>query len=53
MPLPSAPPSVLSAQPIRPNLESGPSVVVPDVIGEAQRFAPATFLALLDASLSL
>ena len=52
-PLPSAPPSVLAAQPIRPNLESGPSVVVPDVIGEAQRFAPATFLALLDASLSL
>jgi hypothetical protein len=53
VPLPSAPPSVLAAQPIRPNLESGPSVVAPDVIGEAQRFAPSTFLALLDASLSL
>jgi hypothetical protein len=46
-------PSVLSAQAVRPNLGSGPSVHVPDVIGEAQSFAPATFLALLDASLSL
>jgi hypothetical protein len=54
--VPSAPrpaPSVLAAQVVRPSFESGPSVVVPDVIGEAQRFAPATFLALLDASLSL
>ncbi len=46
-------PSVLSAHAVRPNLGSGPSVHVPDVIGEAQSFAPATFLALLDASLSL
>ena len=45
--------SVLSAQAVRPNLGSGPSVHVVDVIGEAQRFAPATFLDLLDASLSL
>jgi hypothetical protein len=46
-------PSVLSAEAVRPNLGSGPSVHVVDVIGEAQRFAPATFLDLLDASLSL
>jgi hypothetical protein len=46
-------PSVLSAQAVRPNLASGTDVRAVDVIGEAQRFAPATFLALLDASLSL
>jgi hypothetical protein len=49
----AAEPSVLSAQAVRANLGSGPSVHVVDVIGEAQRFAPATFLDLLDASLSL
>ena len=30
-----------------------PSDVVPDIVGEAQRFAPTTFAALLDASLAL
>jgi hypothetical protein len=45
------PPSVLLAQPTRPNLASSPRA--PDVIGEAQAFAPATFLELLDASLGL
>jgi hypothetical protein len=50
---PHAEPSVLSGQQVRPNLGSGPSVHVVDVIGEAQRFTPATFLDLLDASLSL
>jgi hypothetical protein len=46
-------PSVLSPQAVRADLASGANVRVPDVIGEAQAFAPATFLALLDASLSL
>jgi hypothetical protein len=46
-------PSILSAQAVRADLASGANVRVPDVIGEAQAFAPATFLALLDASLSL
>jgi hypothetical protein len=50
---PPAEPSVLSPQPVRAQLASGTNVRVPDVIGEAQAFAPATFLALLDASLSL
>lgn len=44
-------PSVLVPQTSRPNL--GPLESVPDVIGQAQNFAPSTFLALLDASLSL
>jgi hypothetical protein len=46
-------PSVLSPEAVRADLASGANVRVPDVIGEAQAFAPATFLALLDASLSL
>jgi hypothetical protein len=46
-------PSVLSAQAVRADLASGANFRVPDVIGQAQAFAPATFLALLDASLSL
>jgi hypothetical protein len=46
-------PSILSPQAVRAELASGASVRVADVIGEAQAFAPATFLALLDASLSL
>ena len=50
---PPAEPSVLSAQAVRADLASGANVRVPDVIGEAQAFAPATFLALLDASLAL
>jgi hypothetical protein len=50
---PPAEPSVLSPQPVRAQLASGTNVRVPDIIGEAQAFAPATFLALLDASLSL
>jgi hypothetical protein len=33
--------------------EFAPSDVVADVVGEAQRFAPSTFIALLDASLAL
>jgi hypothetical protein len=45
------PPSVLVAQAARPNLAASPRVA--DVIGEAQAFAPATFLELLEASLSL
>jgi hypothetical protein len=50
---PPAEPSVLSPQPVRAQLASGTNVRVPDIIGEAQAFAPATFLALLEASLSL
>jgi nicotinate-nucleotide--dimethylbenzimidazole phosphoribosyltransferase len=50
---PPAEPSVLSAQAVRADLASGANVRVPDVLGEAQAFAPATFLALLDASLAL
>ncbi len=50
---PTAEPSVLSAHVVRADLASGANVRVPDVIGEAQAFAPATFLALLDASLAL
>jgi hypothetical protein len=50
---PTTAPSVLSAQSVRADLGSGANARVPDVIGEAQAFAPATFLALLDASLSL
>ncbi len=46
-------PSVLSAHSVRADLASGANLRVADVIGEAQAFAPATFLALLDASLSL
>ena len=46
-------PSVLSAHSVRADFGSGVNVQVPDVIGEAQAFAPATFVALLDASLSL
>lgn len=49
----TAEPSVLSAQAVRADLASGGDVRVPDVLGQAQAFAPATFLALLDASLSL
>lgn len=48
----AAAPSVLTPQAARPDFASTAAPVV-DVIGEAQRFAPATFLALLDASLSL
>ncbi len=44
-------PSVLVPQATRPGLAL--SADVPDVIGEAQSFAPDTFVALLDASLSL
>ena len=33
--------------------ELAPSDAVADLVGEAQRFAPATFAALLDASLAL
>ena len=51
--VPPAEPSVLTPQPVRAELASGANVRVPDLIGEAQAFAPATFLALLDASLSL
>jgi hypothetical protein len=46
-------PSVLAAQAVRPTFASGTEMRVVDVIGQAQSFAPATFLALLDASLSL
>ncbi|HEX3769399.1 MAG TPA: hypothetical protein VHV30_00980, partial [Polyangiaceae bacterium] len=48
---PGRPPSVLTGQATRPNLQ--PAARLPDLIGEAQAFAPATFLELLDASLSL
>ncbi len=44
-------PRVLVPQATRPNLASSANVV--DVIGEAQAFEPATFIALLDASLAL
>ena len=43
--------AVLTARPARPNLGSSPRVA--DIVGQAQAFAPATFLELLDASLSL
>ncbi len=45
-------PSVLTPQAARPDF-AATAAPVADVIGQAQRFAPATFLALLDASLSL
>jgi hypothetical protein len=45
-------PAALAAQAARPNLGATPARVA-DVIGSAQSFAPTTFLALLDASLSL
>jgi hypothetical protein len=48
---PTAKPAVLVPQAARPNLAA--SVRVADVIGDAQSFAPKTFLDLLDASLSL
>ena len=48
-----AAPSVLVAQVSRPDFAASAKAPVADVIGQAQRFAPATFLALLDASLSL
>lgn len=41
----------LTAQVMRPQIAA--SAGVADVLGEAQRFAPTTFLALLDASLKL
>ena len=52
-PAQAVPPSVLTAQPMRARLGSVGEAPVADVIGEAQRFAPATFMALLDASLAL
>jgi hypothetical protein len=45
--------TALVPQVARLQLAEGDGGAVADVIGEAQRFAPATFLALLDASLSL
>lgn len=48
----AAPPSALVAQAVRPDL-SATSSRVHDVIGDAQKFAPATFVELLDASLGL
>jgi hypothetical protein len=44
-------PRELVPAPIRAEL--APSDAVADLVGEAQRFAPATFAALLDASLAL
>jgi hypothetical protein len=41
----------LEPQATRPAL--APSEEVVDVLGEAQRFSPSTFVALLDASLAL
>ena len=35
------------------HVELAPSDAVADLVGEAQRFAPGTFAALLDASLAL
>ena len=49
----SAQASVLTPQAARPNLAVPADAKVIDVVGEAQRFTPATFMALLDASLSL
>jgi ribonuclease E len=46
-----APAPQLAAEATRANLQS--SNAVAEIIGEAQRFAPATFVALLDASLAL
>ena len=45
--------SVLEPQATRANLATLPHARVADVIGDAQRFAPSTFAALLDASLGL
>jgi hypothetical protein len=41
----------LAPEPTHPNLPGGDTVA--EVIGEAQRFSPGTFVALLDASLAL
>jgi hypothetical protein len=41
----------LMPEPTHPNLPGGDAVA--EVIGEAQRFSPGTFVALLDASLAL
>jgi hypothetical protein len=46
-----SPPRELAPEAIRGDLASSAGVI--DVIGEAQRFAPSTFGALLDASLAL
>jgi hypothetical protein len=51
MSAPADAPSVLTPEAARPTLASSVNVV--DVIGQAQSFAPSTFIALLDASLSL
>jgi hypothetical protein len=51
MSTPADSPSVLTPEAARPTLASSVNVV--DVIGQAQSFAPSTFIALLDASLSL
>jgi hypothetical protein len=47
----SAPTRELVPEPTHPNLPAGDGVA--EVIGEAQRFSPGTFVALLDASLAL
>jgi hypothetical protein len=47
------PPSILTPQVSRLQLADAGGGHVIDVIGEAQRFAPATFVALLDSSLKL
>jgi hypothetical protein len=47
----AAPAQGLAPEPTHPNLPESEGVA--EVIGEAQRFAPGTFVALLDASLAL
>lgn len=51
LPLPPPPARALSAEPTAALLQ--PSDAVAQVVGDAMAFAPASFLALLDASLAL
>jgi hypothetical protein len=53
MPIQAAEPKKLVPEPARANLVSSADARVADLIGAAQSFDPATFLELLDASLSL
>jgi hypothetical protein len=53
LPLRAFQPALRELTPDAVPAEVAPSDAVADVIGEAQRFAPATFVALLDASLAL
>jgi hypothetical protein len=51
--VPSPPAKALMPELSLPNLPTSATARVADIIGEAQAFSPATFLALLDSSLQL